>query len=230
MPRQEEHRAPAQGAAEGTRPSIDADIDDSVRGSPAWREKEDLLASVPGIGTIIARTLIADCPNSAARPQQIAALAGLAPFTRQSGQWRGRSFIGGGRPRAQRPLHGRAGRPRHNPVSEAFLDGSFAAGKPKWSPSSPSPESSSPSSTPFSGTKSHGKPLDIQHSRSRSCCVSRARRRTFRRKNGSGANRSRGCLILLNRTVDARSPALTAFGRSRWTIWEPTPCASFRLV
>jgi transposase len=46
--------------------SVDGDIDDAVRGSPAWREKEDLLTSVPGIGKTIARTLIAQLPNSAA--------------------------------------------------------------------------------------------------------------------------------------------------------------------
>ncbi len=77
---------------------IEADIDDSVRGSPVWREKEDLLVSVPGIGPTIARTLLADLPELGTLDRrQIAALVGLAPFTRQSGQWRGRSFIGGGR-------------------------------------------------------------------------------------------------------------------------------------
>jgi len=77
---------------------VDADIDDAVRGSPVWREKEDLLASVPGIGRVIARTLIAELPElGLCDRKEIAALAGLAPFTRESGQWRGRSFIGGGR-------------------------------------------------------------------------------------------------------------------------------------
>ena len=83
--------------------SLDADIDDTVRGSPAWREKEDLLASVPGVGPTIARTLIAELPElGQLSRKQIAVLAGLAPFTRQSGQWRGRSFIGGGRLPAKR--------------------------------------------------------------------------------------------------------------------------------
>src|SRR5260370_17328673 len=76
----------------------DTDIDDAVRGSPAWREKEDLLASVPGVGPAIARTLIAELPElGQLGRKETAALAGLAPFTRQSGQWRGRRFIGGGR-------------------------------------------------------------------------------------------------------------------------------------
>ena len=78
--------------------SVDTDIDDAVRGSPAWRDKEDLLASVPGVGPTIARTLIAELPELGTLDRKkIAALAGLAPFTRQSGQWRGKSFIGGGR-------------------------------------------------------------------------------------------------------------------------------------
>ena len=77
---------------------MDQDIGDSVRGSPLWREKEDLLASVPGVGPVIARTLIAELPELGGLDRrEIAALAGLAPWTRQSGQWRGRSFIGGGR-------------------------------------------------------------------------------------------------------------------------------------
>ena len=59
---------------------------DTVRGSPLWREKEDLLASVPGVGTTIARTLIAELPELGTLDRrQVAALAGLAPFTRQSG-------------------------------------------------------------------------------------------------------------------------------------------------
>jgi transposase len=77
---------------------IDADIDETVRGSPVWCEKEDLLASVPGVGAVTARTMLAELPElGSLGRRQIAALAGLAPFTRQSGRWRGKSFIGGGR-------------------------------------------------------------------------------------------------------------------------------------
>jgi transposase len=77
---------------------LDALIGDQIRGSAAWAEKEDLLASVPGIGKTIARTLIAELPELGSLDRrQIAALVGLAPWTRQSGQWRGKSFIGGGR-------------------------------------------------------------------------------------------------------------------------------------
>ena len=113
--------------------SVDKDIDDAVRGSPAWRDKEDLLASVPGIGSTIARTLIAELPElGQLGRKQIAALAGLAPFTRQSGQWRGRSFIGGGRTAVRTALFmGAMVAKRHNPVLKVFFDRLVAAGKPR---------------------------------------------------------------------------------------------------
>lgn len=112
---------------------LDGDIDAAVRGSPAWREKENLLASVPGVGPVISRTLIADLPElGALSRKQIAALAGLAPFTRQSGQWKGRSFIGGGRASVRTVLFmGAMTAMRHNPVLKAFFDRLIAAGKPK---------------------------------------------------------------------------------------------------
>jgi transposase len=113
--------------------SVNADIDDAVRGSPVWREKEDLLASVPGIGPTIARTLIAELPElGRLGRKQIAALAGLAPFTRQSGQWRGKSFIGGGRTSVRTALFmGAMTARQHNPVLKAFFDRLIAAGKPR---------------------------------------------------------------------------------------------------
>jgi transposase len=113
--------------------SLDGDIDDAVRGSPAWREKEDLLASVPGVGPVIARTLIAELPElGQLTRRQIAALAGLAPFTRQSGLWRGKSFIGGGRTAVRTALFmGALVAMRFNPVLKAFFDRLIAAGKPK---------------------------------------------------------------------------------------------------
>jgi transposase len=113
--------------------SVNADIDDAVRGSPIWRQKEDLLASVPGVGPGIARTLIADLPElGRLNRKQIAALAGLAPFTRQSGQWRGKSFIGGGRSSVRTALFmGALVASKHNPILKALFDRLVAAGKPK---------------------------------------------------------------------------------------------------
>ena len=112
---------------------IDTGIDDTMRGSPAWRAKQDLLVSVPGIGPTIARTLIAELPELGSLDRrQIAALAGLAPWTRQSGQWRGKSFIGGGRTSVRTALFvGAMVAARHNPVLKAFRDKLVANGKPK---------------------------------------------------------------------------------------------------
>jgi transposase len=112
--------------------SVDTDLNDAVRGSPAWRDKEDLLASVPGIGPTIARTLIAELPElGQLSRRQIAALVGVAPFTRQSGQWRGRSFIGGGRTAVRTALFmGAMVAKQHNPILKAFFDRLVAAGKP----------------------------------------------------------------------------------------------------
>ena len=110
--------------------SLDGDIDESVKGSPIWREKEDLLASVPGIGTTIARTLLAELPELGTLDRR--KIAALAPWTRQSGQWRGKSFIGGGRASVRAALFmGAMVAARYNPALKAFRDKLVAAGKPK---------------------------------------------------------------------------------------------------
>lgn len=113
--------------------SLDREIDNQLRASPAWRIKEDLLSSVPGIGKTIARTLIAELPElGRLNRREIASLAGLAPFTRQSGKWRGKSFIGGGRTSVRAALFmGALVASRHNPVLKAFRDRLISAGKPK---------------------------------------------------------------------------------------------------
>lgn len=112
---------------------LDREIDTTVRGTPAWRDKEDLLASVPGVGPIIARTLIAELPELGQLDRhRIASLAGVAPFTRQSGRWRGKSFIGGGRRTVRTALFLAAmAAVRHNPAIRAFRQRLIAAGKPK---------------------------------------------------------------------------------------------------
>ncbi len=113
--------------------SLDGDIDGSVRGSPVWREKEDLLSSVPGIGKVIARTLLAELPELGhLGRRQIAALVGLAPFTRQSGKWKGKSFISGGRSSCRTALFvGALVAARYNPDLKAFRQRLIDAGKPK---------------------------------------------------------------------------------------------------
>ncbi len=113
--------------------TLEAEIDTVVRGSPAWREKEDLLASVPGVGKIIARTLLAELPELGSLDRRkVASLVGLAPWTRQSGQWKGKSFIGGGRADVRAALFtGAMVAARHNPDLKAFRDRLVQAGKPK---------------------------------------------------------------------------------------------------
>jgi transposase len=112
---------------------LDVEIDDTVRGSPLWCEKENLLASVPGVGPTIARTMLAELPELGTLDRRrIAALVGLAPFTRQSGQWRGRSFIGGGRATVRTALFmGAMAAVRWNPSLRAFHHRLRCAGKPK---------------------------------------------------------------------------------------------------
>jgi transposase len=148
---------------------IDAEIDAGVRGTPAWREKEDLLASVPGVGPITARTLIAELPELGTLDgKRIASLAGLAPFTRQSGQWKGKALSPEAASPCAPPSFSQASSPAvTTPSSRPFANASLTQANPKCSSSSPRPANSSPSSTPSCETNSHGaqKPLDRQHSR-----------------------------------------------------------------
>ena len=131
---QQEHRPPASPRSRRSSPRSTREIDASVRGSPAWREKEDLLASVPGRrADHRPHPASPNCPNSApSTASEIASLAGLAPFTRQSGQWKGKSIIGGGRQAVRSALFIAAlVACRHNPVLKAFHQRLVAAGKPK---------------------------------------------------------------------------------------------------
>ena len=113
--------------------SLDADLDGQVRASPAWRTNENLMSSVPGVAKGISRTLLAGLPEIGTLDRrQIASLVGLAPFTRQSGKWRGKSFISGGRASVRAALFmGALVASRHNPVLRAFRDKLIAQGKPK---------------------------------------------------------------------------------------------------
>lgn len=113
--------------------SLDADMDGQIRKSPLWRVREALLTSVPGVGPVVARTLIAEMPELGSLDRrQIASLAGLAPWTRQSGKWKGKSFIGGGRSRLRAVLFMAAlVATKHNPTLKAFRDRLVESGKPK---------------------------------------------------------------------------------------------------
>lgn len=112
---------------------MDSDIDDAIKGSPIWLAHEQLLTSVPGVGPAITRTLIAELPElGKLTRRQICALVGVAPWTRQSGQWRGKSFIGGGRACVRSALFmGAMVARRYNPTLKLFYDRLCATGKPK---------------------------------------------------------------------------------------------------
>jgi transposase len=112
--------------------ALEQDLDDAVRGSPAWRDSEDLLTSVPGIGNTTARTLIADLPELGTLDRkQIAALVGVAPFNRDSGKRRGKRAIWGGRAGVRAALYMAAlAATRFNPAIAAFHQRLRAAGKP----------------------------------------------------------------------------------------------------
>jgi transposase len=112
--------------------ALETGLDDAVRGTPAWRAAEDLLASVPGIGTTSARTLIAELPELGRLDRRkIAALVGLAPINRDSGTFRGRRMVTGGRASVRTALY----MPtltaiRHNPALQAFYQRLIERGRP----------------------------------------------------------------------------------------------------
>lgn len=112
---------------------LDRDIDGTVRGSPVWRETEDLLTSVPGIGDVTARTLIAELPELGRLDRRrIAALVGVAPVNRDSGQWRGHRAIAGGRVGVRNTLFmATLSAIRWNPAIRAHYARLVAAGRPK---------------------------------------------------------------------------------------------------
>jgi transposase len=112
---------------------IEAETDETIRATPAWRENDELLQSVPGIGDTVARTLLADLPELGTLDRkQIAALVGVAPFNRDSGQMRGRRTTWGGRAKVRASLYMAAlVASRYNPVLKAFYQRLIAAGKAK---------------------------------------------------------------------------------------------------
>jgi transposase len=108
------------------------DLDQAIRQSPIWREQQDLLKSVPGIGSVISRTLLAELPElGCLNRKQIAALVGVAPLNWDSGLMRGRRVIWGGRAHVRTALYMAAvTASRCNPVIRNFYRRLRAAGKP----------------------------------------------------------------------------------------------------
>ena len=113
--------------------AVDRDVDDTIQKSPAWRAKEDLLRTAPGVGPVLSRTLLANLPElGQLNRKQIAALVGVAPFARDSGTHRGKRVVWGGRAPVRAVLYmGALVATRRNAVIRVFYVRLVAAGKPK---------------------------------------------------------------------------------------------------
>ena len=112
---------------------LDKGLRQTLRQSPVWREKDDLLRTVPGVGEQLSLTLLAYLPELGTLDRrQVAALVGVAPFNRDSGAMRGKRTVWGGRARVRAALYmGALVGSRFNPVIRDFYQRLLAAGKPK---------------------------------------------------------------------------------------------------
>jgi transposase len=111
---------------------VDDDIDQALKHCGTWREKVELLSSVPGIAQRTAVALVAGLPElGRLNRREISALAGVAPFNRDSGRWQGQRHIYGGRAPVRRALYMAAlVGARHNPTLKPFYQRLRQAGKP----------------------------------------------------------------------------------------------------
>ena len=112
---------------------LDQGLRQTLRQSPLWREKDDLLRTVPGVGEQLSLTLLAYLPELGTLDRrQVAALVGVAPFNRDSGTLRGKRTVWGGRARLRAVLYmGALVASQYNPVIRDFYRRLLAAGKPK---------------------------------------------------------------------------------------------------
>ncbi len=111
----------------------DEELGTLVRESPVWRARDDLLQSAPGVGPILSQTMLAALPELGTLDRKaIAALVGVAPLNRDSGKFRGRRTVHGGRAPVRAVLFmGTLAAVRHNPPIRVFYQRLLAAGKPK---------------------------------------------------------------------------------------------------
>jgi len=111
---------------------LDEEIRTRLQSTPETARMTSILCSIPGLSQISAAALIIEMPElGTLSAKQTASLAGLAPMTRQSGQWRGKAFIQGGRKHLRDALYMPAlVAARHNPDMKRIYDRLIAAGKP----------------------------------------------------------------------------------------------------
>lgn len=111
---------------------LNRDLDQTLHASPVWREREQLLRSVPGVGPILTLTVLADLPELGTLAHKpLAALVGVAPLNRDSGAARGKRAIWGGRARVRAALYmSTLSAVRYNPVLRAFWTRLREQGKP----------------------------------------------------------------------------------------------------
>lgn len=112
---------------------LEKDLDDFIKSSPAWREKEDLLRSIKGVGPVLVSTLLGGLPELGRLDRKgIAKLVGVAPLNRDSGQFQGQRKIWGGRAGIRTGLYmATLVASRHNPAIRELYQRLLAAGKPK---------------------------------------------------------------------------------------------------
>jgi len=112
---------------------LDRDLRQRIEGSPIWRVKDDLLQSIPGVGKVLSATLLAELPElGKLNRRQIAALVGVAPFNRDSGNMKGKRCVWGGRASIRAALYMAAlVSTRFNPVISSFYQRLLAKGKAK---------------------------------------------------------------------------------------------------
>lgn len=110
---------------------LNKSMDKKIRSSSAWKEKEDLLRTAPGAGPVLSRTLISELPElGRLNSKQIAALVGVAPFNCDSGSFKGKRIIWGGRAQVRAVLYmGTLAAIRLNPTIKQFYQRLIGAGK-----------------------------------------------------------------------------------------------------
>ncbi len=113
--------------------AIEGEIDASIKEDQALREKDDLLQSVPGVGTVLSSTLLTQLPElGILSNKQISALVGVAPFPRESGKWKGKRFCQGGRNSIRKVLYmATISASRFNPIIKQFYEHLLERGKLK---------------------------------------------------------------------------------------------------